>query len=263
MINQIIELIGKENLEKMALEWHVPQNATYVIVNENKKSYKVIKNKDKIHFNTKYRGMDYYSNVVTMNKVVKSKLISSCNYFSFFVKNVDKLKDEDVINYFQKLETPQQYLWHMHWIIDNIKELGRNNSGLIKIFFPGTREEYREQGLKNWYEKSITFQNSKQKKGGLAFPISINANPKKPFETNFKPYLVDNEKGLEIKILYDILKGMYKNGNNMLIVNEEKIISTRPDREGSYCSMPGGILIAYDLDKNGNVRITHMDNQNI
>lgn len=262
MIDKIIELIGKENLEKMALEWHVPQNATYVIVNEDR-SYKIIKNKDKIHFNTKYRGMDYYSNIVSMNKPVASKLITSNNYFSFFVKNVDKLKEEDVTNYFQKLETPHKYLGHMHWIIDNIKELGKNNSGLIKIFFPGTREEYRKQGLKNWYEKSITFQNSKQKKGGLGFPVSINANPKKPFATNFKPYLVDNEKGLEIKILYDVLKGMYKRGNNMLIINEEKIISTSPGKEESYISVPGGILIAYDLDKNGNVKIMYMDNQNI
>lgn len=260
MINQIIEYFGKENLEKMALEWHVPSNATYVIVDENK-NYRIINNREKIGFNTKYRGMDYYSKIVSMNKPVASKLITSNNYFSFFVKNVDKLKDEDVINYFQKLETPQQYLWHMHWIMDNIKELGRNNSGLIKIFFPGTREEYREQGLKNWYEKSITFQNSKQKKGGLGFPVSINANPKKPFATNFKPYLVDNDKGLEIKILYDILEGMYKHGNNMLIVNEEKIVSTRPGREESYISVPGGILIVYDLDKNGNVRIIHMDTQ--
>ena len=41
-----------------------------------------------------------------MNKPVASKLITSNNYFSFFVKNVDKLKDEDFIDYFKKLETP-------------------------------------------------------------------------------------------------------------------------------------------------------------
>ena len=41
-----------------------------------------------------------------MNKPVARKLITSNNYFSFFVKNVDKLKDEDFIDYFKKLETP-------------------------------------------------------------------------------------------------------------------------------------------------------------
>ena len=39
-----------------------------------------------------------------MNKPVASKLITSNNYFSFFVKNVDKLKDEDVIDYFKNLK---------------------------------------------------------------------------------------------------------------------------------------------------------------
>ena len=165
MIDQIISYFGKENLEEIALEWHVPKNATYIIVNESK-SYKIINNKDRIHFNTKYRGMDYYSRIVNMNKPVASKLITSNNYFSFFVKNVDKLKDEDVIDYFKKLETPHEYMWHMYWIIDNIKEVSRDNNGLIKVFFPGTREEYREQGLKNWYEKSISFQNTSQKKKG-------------------------------------------------------------------------------------------------
>ena len=260
MIDQIISYFCKENLEEIALEWHVPKNATYIIVNENK-SYKIINNKDRIHFNTKYRGMDYYSRIVNMNKPVASKLITSNNYFSFFVKNVDKLKDEDVIDYFKKLETPHEYMWHMYWIIDNIKEVSRDNNGLIKVFFPGTREEYREQGLKNWYEKSISFQNTSQKKKGLGFPISINANSKKPFQNNFKPYLVNNDKGLEIKIFYDILRGMFEHGNNMLIINEKKYISTRPGTEESYRTMPGGILIGYDLDKSGNVRIMHMDNE--
>ena len=149
----------------------------------------------------------------------------------------------------------------MYWIIDNIKEVSRDNNGLIKVFFPGTREEYREQGLKNWYEKLISFQNTSQKKKGLGFPISINANSKKPFQNNFKPYLVNNDKGLEIKIFYDILRGMFEHGNNMLIINEKKYISTRPGTEESYRTMPGGILIGYDLDKSGNVRIMHMDNE--
>ena len=81
--------------------------------------------------------MDYYSKIVNMNKPVASKLITSNNYFSFFVKNIDKLKDEDVIGYFKKLETPHEYMWHMYWIIDNIKEVSRDNNGLIKVFFPG------------------------------------------------------------------------------------------------------------------------------
>lgn len=47
----------------------------------------------------------------------------------------------------------------------------------------------------------------------------------------------------------------------MLIINEEKYISTRPGTEESYRAMPGGILIAFDLDKNGNTRILYMDNE--
>ena len=54
---------------------------------------------------------------------------------------------------------------------------------------------------------------------------------------------------------------MFEHGNNMLIINEKKYISTRPGTEESYYAMPGGILIGYDLDKNGNVRIMHMDTE--
>lgn len=257
MIDQIISYFGKENLEEIALEWHVPVNATYIIVDE-KKNYKIL-NKDRIHFNTKLRGMDYYSAIVNMNKPVASKLITSNNYFTFFIKNIDKLKDDDVINYFQKLETPQHYIWHMYWIIDNIKELGQNYKGLIKIFFPGTREEYRKLGLKNWYNKAISFNSSKQKKEGLGFPVSINANPKKPFENNFKPHLVNNDKGLEIKIFYDILKGMAKHGNSLLFINESSYISTSPQKQDFDYNKSGSLLIAYGLDRNGYANILHMD----
>ena len=42
----------------------------------------------------------------------------------------------------------------------------------------------------------------------------------------------------------------------MLIINEYKACT-----EESYHTMPDGILIGCDLDKNGNVRIMHMDNE--
>ncbi|MFQ9889380.1 MAG: hypothetical protein ACLRWM_02215 [Streptococcus sp.] len=59
-------------------------------------------------------------------------------------------------------------------IIDNIKEVSRDNNGLIKVFFP-KQEEYREQGLKtgmkiNFIPKYFT------KKERIRFLISINAN---------------------------------------------------------------------------------------
>lgn len=72
MIEELITSIGVQNLEKKALICHRPLDGTYVYVNEDG-SYKVIQNWEKVSFNSKYRGWDYYSQLVSINKPILRK----------------------------------------------------------------------------------------------------------------------------------------------------------------------------------------------
>ena len=82
IIGQAMDMLGRENLEELAYRVHRPKLGNYVIVNRDG-SYKVI-NRERVDFNSKYKGWDYYSQLVTMNKPIKSKLITSNNYYYFF-----------------------------------------------------------------------------------------------------------------------------------------------------------------------------------
>lgn len=108
---EAIEDIGAENLEDIALRAYKPRPGIYIFVSLDGKIIREIRNERRIYFNTKYRMMDYYSWIVSMQKPVKSKLIFSNNYLAFFCKNVQKLTDADIDEYFQRLETPEDHMF--------------------------------------------------------------------------------------------------------------------------------------------------------
>lgn len=258
MIQQAIDYIGVENLETAALCYHRPIEGNYVIVN-NARDYKII-SRDRMQFNSKLNGMDYYSQLVSMNKPVKSKLITSNNYLTFFVKNVQKLKDADVDDYFSKLELPENREWHRQWVKDNIGILAKTCKGVIKIFFPGSRIEYRELGMCDWYEKSITvpsyIKNPDREKG---CPISYNANAKKSYLSNkFNTFMVGKQEALNYKMFYDILKGMYRQGYRTTYICEKRII---PLYHGELPkqNITGAIIFAFRISPKGMLEIMHMD----
>lgn len=255
MISTAIEMIGPENLEQYALSWHKPIVGNYIIVNEDK-SYKVY-NERKMEFNSKLSGMDYYSGLVMMNKPIASKLITSNNIFTFFCRNTEKLTEEDIDKYFEKLELPEEREWHRAFVKDNIKELGKKHSGIIKIFFPGTREEYRDAGMKYWWEKCISITKFDDT---LGTPIGYTFNTKKSFFANrFNTYLVDNQEGLKRKIFYDILKGMGRHGYDVLYLYDKGILPVSTNQGPPDVHIKGGIMFVFGFDKNGNVYIKDMN----
>lgn len=210
MIDELLDLIGHERLESTAREFHLPQKGTYIIVNEDG-SYRAMSQK-KAWFNTRIRGMDFYSRIVTMNKPIKSKSIFTNNYLSFATKK--RVDDKDIDNYFDILKVPIDRKWIPEWIKENLGHICKENPGLVRIFFPGTREEYRELGLKNWREKSISFTPFSKE---LGVPICFTYNPKKAYaKTRRNIYLVDRDKGLEIKLLYDFLTSIGRRGNTLI-----------------------------------------------
>lgn len=256
MINTAIEMIGPENLETMALSWHKPIVGNYVIVNEDRHNFKVY-NERKAEFNSKLSGLDYYSEIVHINKPIASKLITSNNIFTFFCRNTEKLTDEDIDKYYDKLELPEDKEWHRSFVKENIKGLGKMYSGIIKIFFPGTREDYRDAGIKNWWEKSISITKFDDT---LGTPVGYVFNAKKSFFSNrFNTYLVDNQEGLKRKVFYDILKGMGRHGYDILYLWENRILPVRSQQGPPDVDIKGGIMFVFGFDKNGNVYIKDMD----
>ena len=210
MFEELLDFIGHERLESTAREFHWPQKATYVIVNEDG-SYRTMDCK-KAWFNTRIRGMDFYSRIVTMNKPIKSKSIYTNNYLSFASKK--RVDDKDIDNYFNILNIPADREWIPKWIKENLEHICQENPGLVRIFFPGTREEYRELGLKNWWEKSISFTPFSKE---LGVPICFTYNPKKAAAKTWRNiYLVDRKKCLEIKLLYDFFTSIGRRGNTLI-----------------------------------------------
>lgn len=256
MIQQAIDMIGSDKLEELALSWHKPISGNYVIVNPDK-TYIVI-NERRMKFNRKYCSMDYYSGLVTMNKPVASKLITSNNFYTFFAKNTQKLTVEDIYNYYNALGLPGDKEWYRDFVIKHIKAFGAEYKGLVKVFFPGTAEEYRIFGLANWYDKSIS--KTKYNKGlDVGVPLGYSINQKKPYMTSKRNiYLVSREQGVQIKIFYDILKGMYRHGYNTLYLWDDSILPVK-NGDMPHVTITGGIMFAFKTDDKGQVQIIDMD----
>ncbi len=256
---QAIEYIGAENLEDLAVRAHRPAPGIYVYVGMDGKIFSKIENEKRIDFNSKYKMMDYYSGLVSMQKPVKSKLIFSNNYLTFFCRNVEKLTDADIEEYFVAAGMPEEYNFFKDVVKKNIRGIKKGKMDVVKFFLLDKPELYRELGMQNWTEKSISKtivpQSNKTLKG-KGFPVSCSYNTKKPYQMS-KMFLVDEDEGLQIKLFHDILKGLKYRGYNMLVVGKDLFIPLKPgempDRE-----IYGAIILAFDIGKSGAV-ITHID----
>lgn len=258
-MKEAIEFIGAENLEYMALQAHKPVSAVYAFVNLEGKIVKEIRNAKRIDFNSKYRMMDYYSGIVSMQKPVKSKLIFSNNYLTFFCRNTEKLTNKDIDDYFSTAGMPEEYSFYKDAVKENIWKIEKEKLDFVKFFLLDDPVLYRKLGLQNWIEKSISKKlvpQSNPELKGKGFPVSCSYNTKKPYQMT-KMYLVDAEEGLQTKLFYDILKGLRYRGYEMLVVAENTFIPLKrgqmPDRR-----IVGGMILAFDVQKSG-VVITHAD----
>lgn len=257
MIEKSIGIIGEKNIEEAAIVWHKPKEAVYIIVSEDG-SYKVL-NANRMTFNTKYRGMDFYSNVINTNKAVKSKSILSNNIYSFSCKkNVGK---EEIDEYYKKLELPTEKEWFKDFIIRNMSIFINEYKVLVKVFFPGTREEYREAGMKYFLEKCITVKPSINRKYGIpsdyGFPYGVNVNQKKPYSISLErtPYMVDREKGLQYYFFYKMLEGMYSNGYDSVVMWEKNVVPFKLSKGLPHYPISGGVAFGYKYNERGTLYI--------
>ena len=256
MVEKTIKIIGEENIEEAALAWHKPKEAVYIIVSEDR-SYKIL-NANRMTFNTKYKGMDFYSNVINTNKAVKSKSILSNNIYSFFCKK--DIAEKDIEEYYERLKLPPEKEWYKDFVIQNIGVF-TNYKTLIKVFFPGTRKEYREAGMKYFQEKCITIFPSINRKWNIpldyGFPYGVNANIKKPYSLSLErpPYMVDREKGLQYYFFYTMLMGMYSNGYNSLVIWKKNVVPFKLNKGLPPYPISGGIAFGYKYNERGAIFI--------
>jgi hypothetical protein len=261
---EAIEEIGAENLEDIALRAYKPRPGIYIFVSLDGKIIREIRNERRIYFNTKYRMMDYYSWIVSMQKPVKSKLIFSNNYLAFFCKNAQKLTDADIDEYFQRLETPEDHMFFANVIKNNIRKIKKEDQDIVKFFLMDSPELYRELGMKDWREKSISMPpksgmtkekwlKGKDRKG---YPMGCSYNAKKPGNLN-RIYVVNEEEGLQIKLFYDILKGFFNRGCNIAIVGKNMLIPLK-SKQGIDRRITGAMLIWFTMRK-GQIVIVDID----
>ena len=72
MIQDAIKRIERSNaIESVALKLHLPSDATYVIVDKDF-NHRII-SKERFSFNSKYVAMDFYSQLVNLNKALDKK----------------------------------------------------------------------------------------------------------------------------------------------------------------------------------------------
>lgn len=251
-----MEYIGSENLEDLAMEYHKPAPGIYIYVGLDGEIKSIVKNPDRVEFNSKHKLMDYYSGLVSMQKPIKSKSVLSNNWCAFWCRNVEKLKDSDVDGYFEAAGLPEKYLWYADFVKNNIRSIEKKKPDVVKFFLLESAELYRELGLKNWMDKSNSKTGIPGRYKGLGYPMGCSNNLKKPYV--FSPiYLVTDKKALQIKLFYDILKGLRRRGYCVLYVSENQFI---PLKRGQLpeCEIIGGRIIAFELD-NGNAYISHID----
>ena len=96
MINEIIGRLGKENLERIAVENHVAiKNAVYVLLDVGMQ-YKIM-TAEEFSKNQEYKEIDYFSQIINTNKSVdkkedaaKARKEAEDKYFNAFLDEYNK-----------------------------------------------------------------------------------------------------------------------------------------------------------------------------
>lgn len=197
----------------------------------------------------------------------KKKLITSNNYLTFFCKKVNNLTLDIIDSYYDKLETPKDFLVYRDWIKENIFKISNitNSQEAIKIFFESDIENYIKLG-KQYIDNNILSNVTEIDENLYGSSIFSNLNTKKPFlktltrKTNI-PDLIDTEQAIKYKYLRDILFSFAKKGYDILYILEDGKLTPVSSRFGEppNKSFVNGIILVYKIDNRGNLVILDMD----
>lgn len=257
MIDEIIERLGKENIEKIAVENHVAiKNAVYVLLDENMQ-YKVM-TAEEFSSNEKYKEIDYFSQIINTNKSVdKKKKITSNNKYTFFCRHLDRLTDEIIDQYFATTDQDGENKSFAFWVKEKYRNFEKGKMDYLKIFYLKDIEDCIKDGKSYFLENSLSKTPNNAPKG-YGIGIFYTANMKKPYigRKSLKYSdgdLVDKETAYDHLCVYNILKGFLRNSKQIIYVtNEIHGYSTFSDVPPK---MMDAIILVIGFDNRGNVRI--------
>ena len=117
MINEIIGRLGKENLERIAVENHVAiKNAVYVLLDVGMQ-YKIM-TAEEFSKNQEYKEIDYFSQIINTNKSVDNKKWQA---YIMFKKKMYHLGMYDKKRMLQKQEKKQKTSILTHFLMNITK----------------------------------------------------------------------------------------------------------------------------------------------
>ncbi|MEG2289549.1 MAG: hypothetical protein RSC24_06240 [Clostridium sp.] len=263
----IISRIEKcDTIENIALQCHIPCNGVYVIV-DKEFNFKII-SKECFSFNSKYVVMDFYSQIINLNKSVdKKKLVTSNNYLTFFCKNFEKLTFDIIDDYYNRLGANEDGYIYKDWIKKNIFKISEKipKNQIVKVFFMSEVENYINKG-KEYFGKNI-FSNTTivdSKLYGSSLFLNLNSN--KPFLKTLTrktkcPSVIDLNISLKYKYLKDILFSFAKRGFDMLYVLENGELIKVSLKSGSLPnkSFVNAVSLVYKINNRGNLVLLDKD----
>ncbi|MDW8803035.1 type I-B CRISPR-associated protein Cas8b/Csh1 [Clostridium sp. A1-XYC3] len=278
MLNQALEIFKKEYDEKgdsLILDSYIPADGTYVIVKPKGGSFEVDEIID-IKLNKEIKDIDrtnkyipficfadYNSNILTNNKPIDNKMISSNNYLSFFIKKDNiankKLSNEIIDRYYDSLEdlhkkysektaeiyrTVEKEIGLIDkeklnkiraWIKENIFNFiySKSEKNYLKVFFLYSYEEYEKEVKRYLIPKVYAKNDYNNVINDTIYGLpndNMGLNSKKPYLGNntrkeTAPYLISQKEVLLQKKFFDYLLNQSLVGRNNIYMFDDKILS--------------------------------------
>ena len=225
MINEIIERLGKENLEKIAVKNHVViKNAVYVLLDEDMR-YKIM-TAEEFSKNQKRKEIDYFSQIINTNKSVdKKKKITSNNKYTFFCRHLDRLTDEIIDQYFASTDPNGENKIFAAWVKENYSNFEKDKMDYLKIFYLKDIEDCISDGKSYLLENSVSKSPNKAP-DGYGIGIFYTANLKKPYigRKSLKypdGDLINKETAYDHLCIYNILKGLLRHDKQIIYVTKD------------------------------------------
>ena len=254
MLEKWLEGKSVEKLESMVLRVYQPINTSYIVVYKDR--YRIL-TQQQFAYNSKFLAMDFFSNLVTVNKAVdSSKKILSNNCYSFFIRKTELLTEELIDIYYEKTGLKIKDYWIKQWMIEHIdfiKNFERKSKILpLKIFFiTDDFNEFLERAKEYLFKASLSNQ-----KDGYGVPLLHRSyNQKKPYENGLRRFkTVDVEMGYKYYLFVSLLKSFYRQGcdityfdfdnDNLIPVNSKK-----------HAGAIGDFMIWYSINIRGELEI--------
>ncbi len=311
MLSECLEVFGSysdEEREQMIFDNYIFKDGRYLLVGNNgeikadmtveaKKEQKEQKGQTNSHYKD-FRYFDYYSDLLSMNKPVASKIIHSNNYLSFWIKKESlmngKLTPEVIDKYYDSfikqkngkkknnyeenelkpiniefLEQNREWIQkHIFSIQELIDDFDATKKDYLKIFFDSEYSEYLTESRRYMIPRIYNNDSYNIMIQGKVLGLPDNnmgMNDKKPFlaarsRKVVTSYLLDRETAILQKQFFDYLMNCASDRKNNIYVDLRKKDIKFCENEEFLSSIEEGIYLRI---KKGKSEVEILDQDNI